>query len=76
MLALAQENLKNGHSSILDATFSRSKWREEARQLATDLDTNLIFVECVSGEETSRQDSKSANPAIASPTPVCSIFRR
>jgi uncharacterized protein len=47
MLALAQEDLKIGHPVILDATFSRTKWREEARQLATDLDTNIIFVECV-----------------------------
>ncbi len=62
MLALAQENLKNGHSSILDATFSRSKWREEARQLATDLDTNLIFVECVSGEETLKARLKEREP--------------
>jgi aminoglycoside phosphotransferase family enzyme/predicted kinase len=48
MLALAQEQLKSGHSAILDASFSRRKWREEARQLASDLDTNLLFVECVS----------------------------
>jgi len=46
MLALAQEELKKGRPVILDATFSRTKWREEARQLATDLDTNMIFVEC------------------------------
>lgn len=54
LFALAQDTLKNGRSAILDATFSRAKWREEARQLATDLDTNIIFVECVCGEETLR----------------------
>jgi len=48
MFALAQEELKKGRSVILDATFSRAKWRDEARQLATDLDTNIIFVECTS----------------------------
>jgi uncharacterized protein len=47
MLALAQEELKKGHPVILDATFSRTKWREEARQLAMDLDANIIYVECV-----------------------------
>jgi predicted kinase len=52
MLVLAQERLKNGHSVILDATFSRARWREEARQLAMDLDTNIIFVECVCSLET------------------------
>jgi predicted kinase len=51
MLASAQEELKKGHSVILDATFSQAKWREEARQLATDLDTNLIVVECVCAKE-------------------------
>jgi uncharacterized protein len=51
MLSRAQEELKRGHSAILDATFSQSKWREEAKQLATDLDTNLIFVECVCAKE-------------------------
>jgi predicted kinase len=47
MLALAQELLKKGQSVILDATFSRTKWREEAMQLATDLDSNVVFLECV-----------------------------
>ncbi len=54
MLALAQDELKKGHAAILDATFSLAKWRDEARQLATDLDTNIIFVECVSSEATLR----------------------
>lgn len=54
MFALAQEELKKGRSVILDATFSRAKWREEARQLATDLDTNIIFVECDSTIKTIR----------------------
>jgi predicted kinase len=55
MFALAQEELKKGRSVILDATFSRAKWREEARQLATDLDTNIIFVECHSRVQTIRE---------------------
>ncbi|MGD8513191.1 MAG: AAA family ATPase [Deltaproteobacteria bacterium] len=54
LLALAQETLKKGHSVILDGTYSRRKWRDEARQLASDLDTNLIFVECLCKDETIR----------------------
>jgi uncharacterized protein len=46
MLALAQEKLKKGRSVILDATYSRRAWREEVVQLASDMDSNLIFVEC------------------------------
>lgn len=54
MLASAQECLRHGRSVILDATFSRRKWREEVRHLAQDLDTNLIFIECVARRETLR----------------------
>ena len=52
LLALAQEQLKKGHSMILDATFSRQKWRQEARQLAADLDVDILFVECCCAVET------------------------
>jgi hypothetical protein len=58
LLALAQETLKTAHSVILDATYSRRKWRDEARLLASDLDTNLIFVECSCKEETIRSRLK------------------
>lgn len=54
MLARAMEELKRGRSVILDASFSRIKWRKNARQLAADLDTNVIFVECVCGQATLR----------------------
>jgi uncharacterized protein len=54
MLALAQEKLKKGHSVILDATYSRRRWREEVLQLALDLDSNLIVVECECKPETIR----------------------
>jgi len=58
MLAMAQEELKKGHSVILDATFSQAKWREDARQLAADLDTNLIFVECICAKDIIRKRLK------------------
>ncbi|MGC8494435.1 MAG: AAA family ATPase [Syntrophobacteraceae bacterium] len=52
LLAAAQGELKGGRSVILDATFSRRKWREEAVRLAGDLDATLLFCECVSSEKT------------------------
>jgi len=55
LLALAQEVLKQGHDLILDATFSRRKWRDEARLVAADMDANLIVVECVVSEPTIRE---------------------
>ena len=55
MLAVAQDELKHGRSVILDASFSRRRWREDARQLALDCDTNLIFVECVCDEASIRE---------------------
>jgi uncharacterized protein len=58
MLSLAQEKLKKGRSVILDATYSRRKWREEVVQLAFDLDSNLIFVECECKPETIRSRLK------------------
>ncbi len=55
MLALAQDQLKSGRSVILDASFSRVKWREEAARLARDVDANIVFVECAACEETIRE---------------------
>ncbi|MDY0042811.1 MAG: AAA family ATPase [Desulforhabdus sp.] len=55
MFARAQELLKGGQSVALDASFSRAKWRQDARQLAADLDTNFIVVECTCREETMRK---------------------
>ena len=55
LLSMAQEELKNGRSVILDATFSKQKWREEAVRLAQDLDANILFFECVSSMATIRE---------------------
>ncbi len=52
LLSMAHDELKNGRSVILDATFSRQKWREEAVRLAQDLDANILFFECVSSRAT------------------------
>jgi aminoglycoside phosphotransferase family enzyme/predicted kinase len=58
LLSLAQEAVKKGSSVILDATFSHRKWRDAVRLLAADLDTNIIFVQCICREETIRQRLK------------------
>ena len=55
LLSMAHDELKNGRSVILDATFSRQKWREEAVRLAQDLDANILFFECVSSLTTIRE---------------------
>ncbi len=55
MLLMAQDSLERGRSVILDGTYSHRKWRDDARQLATDLDTNMIFVECLASVECIRQ---------------------
>lgn len=55
LLGLAQEELKKGRSVILDATFSRLKWREEAVRLAGDLDANIVFFECACSEHIMRE---------------------
>jgi aminoglycoside phosphotransferase family enzyme/predicted kinase len=55
MLFAAQERLKKGRSVVLDASYSRRKDREDVRQLADDLDTNLLFIECVCPEEALRE---------------------
>jgi uncharacterized protein len=52
MLALAQERLKTGRSVALDATFGEKTMRHEVSQLASDMDVNLIFVECHCSKKT------------------------
>ena len=47
LLMLAQEELKNGGSVIMDATFSSLRYRREARCLADSLDANFVIIECV-----------------------------
>ncbi len=46
LLMLAHEEIKQGHSVILDATYSRQQHRREVIRFAKDMDVNVIFVEC------------------------------
>jgi predicted kinase len=50
LLLIAQEEIEKGCSVILDATYSSSHQRSEVLRLAKDMDTNLMFVECICSE--------------------------
>ncbi len=50
LLLLAQEEIEKGYSVILDATYSSWHQRSEVLRVAKDLDTNLMFVECICPE--------------------------
>ncbi len=52
LMSAAQLELKKGRSVILDASFSKKKWREEAVRLAEDMDANILFLECLSSQPT------------------------
>jgi predicted kinase len=51
LLLKAQEVLDQGRSIILDATFSRSRHRDEVRRLATDMDAGIRLIACTCPEE-------------------------
>lgn len=46
LLLSAQQEIEQGRSVILDATYGRRHHRAEAVRLANDIDANIIFVEC------------------------------
>ena len=52
LLLKAQEELKQGRSVILDATFSQQHQRIEAARLAKDADVNLRLIECIASQKT------------------------
>jgi aminoglycoside phosphotransferase family enzyme/predicted kinase len=47
LLLLAQEEIEQGKSVILDATYGKQHDRVEAVRVAKDNDANIVFVECV-----------------------------
>lgn len=55
LLTLAQDELKNGRSVVLDASYSRRRWRDDVRRLAADSDVNVVFVQCICPEKTLRE---------------------
>jgi aminoglycoside phosphotransferase family enzyme/predicted kinase len=50
LLLLAQEEVEKGRSVILDAMYGSRHQRSEVIRLARDMDTNLMFVECICPE--------------------------
>jgi hypothetical protein len=52
LLCRAGEEIENGRSVILDATYSESRYRREVLQLAKDKGAKPIFIECTAQDET------------------------
>jgi len=61
LLKEAQEQIRNGHSVILDATFSREYQRRDVLRMAADTDTNIVFIECRCREAVIRQRLEKRN---------------
>ncbi len=51
LFLLAQEEIEQGRSVILDATFSLARYRNEARRLAGDMNAAIRFIECTCPED-------------------------
>jgi len=51
LFSLARQEIKSGASVILDATFGNKYYRLEAMRLAQDLNSNIIFIECIAPEK-------------------------
>jgi predicted kinase len=55
MLRQAASHLYTGASVVLDATFSRERWRRQAQALAQDTGALFLCVECRAGEQETRR---------------------
>ncbi|MEJ2728273.1 MAG: AAA family ATPase [Deltaproteobacteria bacterium] len=64
---LAQEEIENENSVILDATFSRKNQRREVLRLAEDMDANIVFIECLCSEAVikDRLAKRNATPTLS-----------
>ena len=47
--------MAQGRSNIVDATFGKVHHRDQARELASELGVNIIFVECTCPEHVLRR---------------------
>ncbi len=67
LLCLAQQEIENGASVILDATFSRAKHREDLISLAKDKGIKPVFLECTAAEETikERLRRRESTPSVS-----------
>jgi uncharacterized protein len=55
MMSRARSRLEDGHSAILDATFSRREWRASALDVARDAGALFLCLECRSNEAETRR---------------------
>jgi len=55
LLRLAQAEVEQGRSVVLDATFARRRRRREALRLSSETGAAIVFVECACPEATIRQ---------------------
>jgi hypothetical protein len=51
LLLKAQEHIASGRSVVLDATYARTRQRQEVLRLARDADVNVLFIECAARQE-------------------------
>ena len=50
LLCLAHQEIKNGASMILDATYSKARYRREVVNLAKDKGIRPVFIECTADD--------------------------
>ncbi len=67
LLLKAREEIENGNSIILDATFSRKRHRRDVWRMAADMDANIVFIECRCREEiiAQRLVKRSSNEGVS-----------
>jgi hypothetical protein len=67
LLCLAQQEIENGNSVILDATFNRAKHRENLLLLAKDKGIKPVFIECTADEESIKERllKRESTPSVS-----------
>ena len=67
LLRLAQADIAQGRSVVLDATYGRRRRRREALRLAGETGAAIVFVECACSEETLRRRlaERAGTPSVS-----------
>lgn len=65
LLLLAQEEIEQGTSVILDATFSRKNLRREALRLVKDMNADIVFIECRCPEAVIRERLRKRSDSVS-----------
>ena len=55
----AQGQLRKGNSVVLDASFSKKRWRDTVRQLSDEENAEYVFIECQARQEDLKKRLKS-----------------